>query len=52
MLTRDTVTYALRDRSLLNLVLLVPDNTPEDGPSTLEGYVEEMQGLFKGWDPR
>ena len=46
------VTYSLRDSSLLNMVLLVPDDMPEDGPSTLEGYVEEMQGLFKEWDPR
>ncbi|OJJ05249.1 hypothetical protein ASPVEDRAFT_137308 [Aspergillus versicolor CBS 583.65] len=45
------VTYALRDGSQLNLVLLVPDNMPEEGPSTLQGYVDEMQGLFKEWDP-
>ncbi|KAL4898065.1 hypothetical protein BDV59DRAFT_197019 [Aspergillus ambiguus] len=46
------VTYPLRDASLLNMVLLVPDNMPEEGPSTLQGYVDEMQGLFKDWDPR
>lgn len=46
------VTYALRDGSQLNLVLLVPDNMPEEGPSTLQGYVDEMQGLFKEWDPK
>ncbi|KAL5361992.1 major facilitator superfamily domain-containing protein [Aspergillus floccosus] len=40
------VTYPLRDASLLNMVLLVPDNMPEDGPSTLQGYVDEMQGLI------
>lgn len=34
------------------MVLLVPDDMPEDGPSTLEGYVEEMQDLFKTWDVR
>ncbi|KAL4916149.1 hypothetical protein BDW62DRAFT_218885 [Aspergillus aurantiobrunneus] len=45
------VTYPLRDASLLNLVLLVPDNMPEEGPSTLQGYVDEMQGLFHDWDP-
>ncbi|KAI1618192.1 hypothetical protein EDD37DRAFT_258216 [Exophiala viscosa] len=46
------VTYALRKTKMLNLVLLVPDDMPEDGPSTLEGEVEEMQNLFKEWDPR
>ncbi len=46
------VTYPLRDASQLNLVLLVPDNMPEEGPSTLQGYVDEMQGLFKDWDPK
>ncbi|KAF9884613.1 hypothetical protein FE257_001435 [Aspergillus nanangensis] len=45
------VTYPLRDASLLNMVLLVPDNMPEEGPSTLQGYVDEMQGLFRDWDP-
>ncbi|KAL5046695.1 hypothetical protein BDW71DRAFT_207182 [Aspergillus fruticulosus] len=45
------VTYPLRSASQLNLVLLVPDNMPEEGPSTLQGYVDEMQGLFAGWDP-
>ncbi|KAL6238327.1 hypothetical protein BDW75DRAFT_26700 [Aspergillus navahoensis] len=45
------VTYPLRGGSQLNLVLLVPDNMPEEGPSTLQGYVDEMQGLFAGWDP-
>ncbi|KAL4999944.1 hypothetical protein BDV10DRAFT_200409 [Aspergillus recurvatus] len=45
------VTYPLRDASQLNLVLLVPDNMPEEGPSTLQGYVDEMQGLFADWDP-
>ncbi|KIW20260.1 hypothetical protein PV08_00835 [Exophiala spinifera] len=46
------VTYALRQRKLLNMVLLVPDDMPEDGPSTLAGQVNEMQDLFKDWDPR
>ncbi|GAB1217482.1 hypothetical protein ATERTT37_006721 [Aspergillus terreus] len=46
------VTYPLRGASVLNMVLLVPDNMPEEGPSTLQGYVDEMQGLFKDWDPR
>lgn len=34
------------------MVLLVPDNMPESGPSTLTGQVDEMQNLFKNWDPR
>ncbi|KAL4954712.1 hypothetical protein BDW69DRAFT_205031 [Aspergillus filifer] len=46
------VTYPLRNASKLNLVLLVPDNMPEEGPSTLQGYVDEMKLLFKEWDPR
>ncbi|KAL4798487.1 hypothetical protein BDV19DRAFT_396842 [Aspergillus venezuelensis] len=46
------VTYPLRNASKLNLVLLVPDNMPEQGPSTLQGYVDEMKSLFKDWDPR
>ncbi|KAL4939204.1 hypothetical protein BDV06DRAFT_231159 [Aspergillus oleicola] len=46
------VTYPLRNASQLNLVLLVPDNMPEEGPSTLQGYVDEMQSLFREWDPR
>lgn len=46
------VTYALRRAKLLNMVLLVPDDMPEDGPSTLQGQVDEMQDLFKDWDPK
>ncbi|KUJ23552.1 FAD/NAD(P)-binding domain-containing protein [Mollisia scopiformis] len=46
------VTYMLRDSSLCNMVLLVPDDMPEDGPSTIAGNVEEMRSLFTGWDPR
>ena len=46
------VCYPLRKASLLNMVLLVPDNMPEQGPSTLQGYVEEMLSLFRDWDPR
>jgi salicylate hydroxylase len=34
------------------MVLLVPDDMPEDGPSTLAGNVEEMRSLFTEWDPR
>ena len=46
------VCYPLRHASLLNMVLIVPDNMPEEGPSTLQGYVEEMLHLFRDWDPR
>lgn len=46
------MTYPLRNASQLNLVLLVPDNMPEEGPSTLKGYVDEMQSLFADWDPK
>jgi salicylate hydroxylase len=34
------------------MVLLVPDDMPADGPSTLQGNIEEMQNLFKDWDSR
>ena len=34
------------------MVLLVPDDMPADGPSTLAGNVTEMQALFDDWDPR
>jgi salicylate hydroxylase len=34
------------------MVLLVPDDMPEDGPSTIQGQVDEMQELFKEWDPK
>lgn len=46
------VTYILRKGSLCNMVLLVPDDMPADGASTLEGNVEEMRALFTEWDPR
>ncbi|KAF8859368.1 FAD binding domain-containing protein [Acephala macrosclerotiorum] len=46
------VTYMLRNAELCNMVLLVPDDMPEDGPSTIAGNVEEMRSLFIEWDPR
>ncbi|EED15604.1 monoxygenase, putative [Talaromyces stipitatus ATCC 10500] len=46
------VNYVLRGGHLFNMVLLVPDDIPETGASTIEGNVEEMCALFKGWDPR
>jgi salicylate hydroxylase len=46
------VTYILRKGTLCNMVLLVPDDMPDDGASTLAGNVEEMRALFTEWDPR
>ncbi|KAB8264820.1 hypothetical protein BDV32DRAFT_134746 [Aspergillus pseudonomiae] len=47
------VNYVLRGGDLFNMVLLVPDDIPEDSlASTIEGNVEEMCALFEGWDPR
>lgn len=48
-----TVNYVLRGGDLFNMVLLVPDDIPEESlASTIEGNVEEMCALFEGWDPR
>lgn len=47
-----TVNYVLRGGELFNMVLLVPDDMPADGASTLEGNVEEMRALYADWDPR
>ncbi|KAL4884196.1 hypothetical protein BJY04DRAFT_226012 [Aspergillus karnatakaensis] len=44
------VSYSLRGGDMLNIVLLVPDTLPE-GVSRQAGSVEEMRGLFVGWDP-
>ncbi|KAI6710155.1 FAD dependent oxidoreductase [Diplocarpon mali] len=46
------VNYVLRGGELFNMVLLVPDDMPADGVSTLEGSVVEMRKLYEGWDPR
>jgi salicylate hydroxylase len=46
------VNYVLKGGELFNMVLLVPDDMPADGASTLEGNVEEMRALYKDWDPR
>jgi len=46
------VNYVLRGGELFNMVLLVPDDMPADGASTLAGDVEEMRALYKDWDPR
>ncbi|KAJ5955416.1 hypothetical protein N7501_009695 [Penicillium viridicatum] len=44
------VGYSLRDGTMYNIVLLVPDDLPP-GVSRDSGSVEEMQALFKDWDP-
>lgn len=46
------VNYVLKSGELFNMVLLVPDDMPRDGASTLEGNVGEMRELFRDWDPR
>jgi salicylate hydroxylase len=46
------VNYVLKGGELFNMVLLVPDDMPKDGASTLEGNVVEMRELYKDWDPR
>ncbi|OAG43882.1 hypothetical protein AYO21_01734 [Fonsecaea monophora] len=45
------VSYVLRGGKQFNMVLLVPDDIPDD-VVTQEGNVEVMQALFKDWDPR
>ncbi|KAI0897200.1 FAD/NAD(P)-binding domain-containing protein [Annulohypoxylon nitens] len=45
------VNYVLRGGELFNMVLLVPDDMPE-ASMTVDGNVEEMQALYKDWDPR
>ncbi|KAI0012443.1 FAD/NAD(P)-binding domain-containing protein [Xylariaceae sp. FL0662B] len=44
------VNYVLRGGELFNMVLLVPDDIPA-ASMTVDGNVEEMQALFKDWDP-
>ncbi|KAG9203662.1 hypothetical protein G6514_002680 [Epicoccum nigrum] len=44
------VTYLLRAGTLLNMVLLVPDDMPA-GATTLAGNVREMRALYRAWDP-
>ncbi|KAF2108919.1 FAD binding domain-containing protein [Lophiotrema nucula] len=44
------VAYSMRGGSVYNVVLLVPDDLPESVART-EGSLEEMRGLFEGWDP-
>ncbi|XRM36620.1 hypothetical protein ABZX51_000114 [Aspergillus tubingensis] len=50
---KHAVNYVLRQGELFNMVLLVPDDIPEESlASTVEGNVQEMCALFEGWDPR
>ncbi|KAH8672806.1 hypothetical protein BGZ60DRAFT_430114 [Tricladium varicosporioides] len=44
------VAYTMRAGAVYNIVLLCPDNLPENVSKT-EGDVEEMKALFEGWDP-
>lgn len=44
------VSYTMRGGDLYNIVLLCPDNLPP-GLSRTSGDLEEMKGLFEGWDP-
>lgn len=46
------VNYVLRGGDLFNMVLLVPDDMPAHGASTIAGNVTEMQALYQDWDPR
>lgn len=47
------VNYVLRGGKLFNMVLLVPDDIPEESlATTVEGNVKEMCTLFDGWDAR
>lgn len=44
------VGYSLRSGTMYNVVLLTPDNLPPD-VARQAGSLDEMKGLFKGWDP-
>jgi salicylate hydroxylase len=43
--------YPLKNNTMLNIVLLVPDNLPE-AVAKAPGDLEEMHEIFKSWDPR
>lgn len=43
--------YPVKNNTLLNIVLLVPDNLPE-AVARAPGSLEEMHEIFQGWDPR
>lgn len=42
--------YPLRDNSMANIVLLVPDNLPDD-VAKMAGSLSEMKEIFSKWDP-
>jgi salicylate hydroxylase len=44
------VGYSIKAGKVYNIVLLVPDDLPKEA-SRQAGSVEEMIGLFRGWDP-
>jgi salicylate hydroxylase len=44
------VAYTMRAETVYNIVLLCPDNLPENVSKT-EGDLKEMKDLFIGWDP-
>jgi salicylate hydroxylase len=44
------VAYSVRGGTMLNIVLLVPDNLPL-GVTRQSGSLEEMRDIFKEWDP-
>lgn len=44
------VAYSLLGGQMLNIVLLVPDDLPQD-TAKAEGDLGEMTKLFEGWDP-
>lgn len=44
------VAYSLRDGHMFNIVLLVPDDLP-DNVSRQAGSIDEMRQLFTSWDP-
>ena len=44
------VAYTMRAGTIFNIVLLCPDDLPEDVSKT-DGDLQEMKALFDGWDP-
>nr|POE63527.1 fad-dependent monooxygenase ops4 [Quercus suber] len=44
------VAYSLRGGTMMNIVLLVPDDLPP-GVSKQAGDIDEMRAIFTGWDP-
>ena len=41
------VNYLLESREKFTLVLLVPDDIPEGGTTTIEGNADEMRAIYK-----